>query len=44
MRCQYCCEKQAVTKVNYMNKEEPQYADMCGECADDFVLDEEKAL
>ena len=40
MRCQHCCEKEAVKKVNYITKDEPQYADMCEECASDYTLDE----
>ncbi len=38
MICQYCDEKPATKEVNYMNKEKPQYAWMCEECAKEFVI------
>ena len=40
VRCQYCCERKAIKKVNYMNKKEPQYAWMCEECSKSFEEEE----
>ena len=39
MRCQYCDERKAIMKINYMNKENPQYAWVCSDCAENFITE-----
>ncbi len=42
MKCQYCDEYTAVKKVNYMNKQNPQFAWVCEDCAKEFEEEESK--